>query len=116
MSTTRGMLSFPPLFHVGKTSYSLILALSGHCNFGRSFWCLGRGAAVVISLGVATESYEFLEMPLLRMKNRFASKAAMINSNLHRSILLGCAISCAVLAPISLEASSKSPKAHHTTR
>src|ERR1700693_4226643 len=40
----------------------------------------------------------------------------MINSNLHRSILLGCAISCAVLALIPLETSSKSPKALHAAQ
>lgn len=91
LEAKRTWLTWAPLRHIGKVSYGVYL-LHGTCAIGvsrifqGSAGVLGSLEFVVIgsavSIGVATLSFRYFEMPFLRLKDRFTitSRAPVLSS------------------------------------
>ena len=70
----KSLLSTRPLVYLGKISYGfylwhypLVLALSKYGN-------MGKLAALMLSLGLASASYRYIELPFLTLKKHFAPR------------------------------------------
>jgi len=91
----KSLLSIRPLVYTGKISYGfylwhypIVLGLSQYGNFGKM-------AALMLSFGLASASYHWIELPFLAQKKQFAARLTAVPGSIVDARLPGMILTSA---------------------